>query len=348
MPTSGHLLIWPPLGHTTGKLRTLLREGGFAFDEPADGCLSIALSQELVDHVRDAWPERLTRPERADCRCLLTKSDAEINLGDIRQVISLETLLGRLSGRWLVEVIAERRLQTVFQPIVSVSDPGTVVAHECLLRARGAQGEFVSPAALFDAARQSQMLFHLDRAARLRHIRSADECRLDTDVFINFNPTAIYDPEYCLRSTVAAIDRCEIHRRQFVFEVVESDEMMEMDRLAQTLDFYRDAGFRVALDDLGAGFGSLNLLAALKPDIVKLDMGLMRGIDSDRMKATIVSRLLAIAGELGVQTVVEGIETVAEWQWALEHRADFAQGYLFAKPSARPTVSLEPLDAQLT
>jgi EAL domain-containing protein (putative c-di-GMP-specific phosphodiesterase class I) len=241
-----------------------------------------------------------------------------------------------------VELIAQRRLTTMFQPIVSVKDPLEVFAYECLLRGQDDQNQLISPQVLFDAARRGKLLFHLDRAARLRHIRSACDRELTTNIFINFNPTAIYEPKFCLQSTVAAIGDSTIHPSRFIFEVVETDELTDPKRLPEILRFYGDAGFRVALDDVGAGFSSLNLLTQLRPDFIKLDMMLMRDIDQDRYKANLVSKLLEVAGELEIETIVEGIETVAEWQWALEHGADYAQGYLFGKPNAEPQLSFCP------
>ena len=99
---------------------------------------------------------------------------------------------------------------------------------------------------------------------------------------------------------------------------------------------YRDAGFKVALDDLGSGFSSLNLLTMLCPDFIKLDMGLIRDVDSHPVKATIALKLLEAARELGIATIAEGVETLAEWAWVRDHGADYVQGYLFARPGSPP------------
>lgn len=339
IPSSGDLYLWPPLGHTTSKLKTWLHEVDQDFSEPVSHCVSVPISPFLLEQIRDQLPQLLSIAEQADCRCLILAPGETITIEHISKVLSLETLLGRLAGRWLMDIIAQRRLITLFQPIVCVDDPAEVFAHECLLRGQDTQQQLIPPNVLFDAARKSKTLFHLDRASRLKHIRSALEQQLDGHIFINFNPTSIYDPNFCLRSTVEAIGDSGIEPSQFVFEVVESDELSDPKRLPEILRFYRDAGFRVALDDVGAGFSSLNLLTQLKPDFVKLDMMLMRDIDQDNYKANIVSKLLEVSHNLGITTIVEGIETVGEWQWAREHGARYAQGYLFGKPSATPTLS---------
>ena len=205
------------------------------------------------------------------------------------------------------------------------------------MRGENKDGTLISPGRLYDVARQSDMLFHLDRASRLCHIRNVIRHEVQTNVFINFNPTAIYDPEYCLKTTVQAIRRSKLVPSRIVFEVVESDEV-DAKRLPKIVDFYRREGFRVALDDLGAGFSSLNLLSTLRPDFVKLDMELVRNVDTDSYKASVARKLLEMAGELGVETVAEGIETAGEAQWWAEYGATYLQGYFFAKPAPIPPV----------
>ena len=124
-----------------------------------------------------------------------------------------------------------------------------------------------------------------------------------------------------------------------MFEFVESEEIIDHSSFLRTLDFFRQQGFRVALDDVGAGYASLNVLVHVKPDFMKLDMGLIRDVDSDLYKSRVAAKLLELAQELQVKTVVEGIETIGEWEWSREHGADYAQGYLFARPDNPPPSS---------
>jgi EAL domain-containing protein (putative c-di-GMP-specific phosphodiesterase class I) len=191
---------------------------------------------------------------------------------------------------------------------------------------------------MFDVARSAGLLFNLDRAARLKAIEEASRFGVETNVFINFNPTSIYDPVYCLRSTVDAVERSGITADRIVFEVTESEEIRDTGQLLDILAFYRRAGFRVALDDLGAGYSSLNLLTELRPDFVKLDMTLVQGVDKDPYKATIAAKLLELAASLGVSTIAEGVETQEQWRWLLANGADYVQGYYFAKPASPPPI----------
>ena len=148
----------------------------------------------------------------------------------------------------------------------------------------------------------------------------------------------------CLRSTVEAIDKAGIRHEQVVFEVVESDNLGNLKHLRTVLKYYRDAGFTVALDDLGSGYSGLNLLHQLRPDFVKLDMELIRNVHCDRYKASITEKLLEIAQALNIQTVAEGIECIEELDWLRERGTNFAQGYLLAKPSAIPVKTTPHFD----
>jgi EAL domain-containing protein (putative c-di-GMP-specific phosphodiesterase class I) len=308
-------------------------------DCPSAECIVVAVSAGLFTSLRELAESDLSEIEQRDCKYLLLPDGGEPTLSDFGRVHSLSHLLAHFTGRWLIEMLAERRLVTHFQPIVQTDDPEQVFGYECLLRGVDETGSLVSPGRLFETARNAKLLYHLDRGARLQHIAAARRHGLTTAVFINFNPTSIYDPEFCLKSTVAAIQNSELRPENIVFEVVESDRLADTARLPEILAYYRRAGFRVALDDVGAGYSSLNLLGVLRPDFIKLDMDLIRGIDSDAYKGQIVCKLIELAHNLEIQVIAEGVETIGEWNWAAANGADFTQGYLFGKPTPEPQAS---------
>lgn len=339
LPVTGRVCLWPPLGHTTGKIRQALAQASVEVEVSDAGCLGADASPHFFEALRQLADKHLSEVERDQCKYIHLPLGGLPSIGDFGQVNSLTHLLGRISGRWLVELLADRRLTTYFQPIVHSSEPERVFAYECLIRGIDEAGELIPPGKLYGAARSANLLYHLDRSSRLQHISAARRHGLRTNHFINFNPTSIYDPEFCLRSTVAAIEGTDLSPESFVFEVVESDHVSDLQRLPFILDYYRRAGFRVALDDLGAGYSSLNMLSALRPDFVKLDIELLRGIDENPYKAELVSKIIESAHNLGIEVVAEGIETVAEWNWATTHGADYTQGYLFGRPQPSPQSS---------
>jgi EAL domain-containing protein (putative c-di-GMP-specific phosphodiesterase class I) len=152
-------------------------------------------------------------------------------------------------------------------------------------------------------------------------------------LFLNLTPSAIDDPLAALEHSVEEMDRLQLPHERVVFEVVESEHAPDMVHLRGLLATYREAGFRVALDDVGAGYSSLNRLHQLRPDFIKLDMDLVRGVDRDPYKALIARKTIEIATELGIATIAEGVETEGELEWAQKHGAAYVQGYATGRPS---------------
>jgi len=275
----------------------------------------------------------MSKVERHDTKCLVVERIEHITVTALLNTKSFETVLSQVQGAWLRNLLAEDRIVSYFHPIVACDKPNEVYAYECLARGKTAEGDIIPAGRLFSQARDGEMLFQLDRACRLAAIRDAHANNLDGHIFINFNPTAIYDPEYCLRTTVKAVEEAELDQSLIVFEVVECDEVRDTRHLLDILNFYRANGFKVALDDLGAGYGSLNLLHSLRPDYMKLDMQLIRGVHEDPFKASISANLLGLAKELGIRSVAEGVETAGEWEWVKANGGDLVQGYFFAQPA---------------
>jgi EAL domain-containing protein (putative c-di-GMP-specific phosphodiesterase class I) len=334
LPESGRLYIAPPVAHAEGRLQSALRRAGIPFDEPAPGAIGLDLRPGLLPRLADELGATLGHLEVQNARALVTEHDRPVSVADLGAMQPLGELLARVRGEWLAEVIREERLMTVFQPIVCSGRPGVVFAHECLLRGLDRDGVPIPPGRLYETARAAGLLFPLDRAARLRAIRAAVEQSLSGLIFINFNPASIYDPAFCLRSTIAATSAAGLAPDRVVFEVVESDEAHA--DLPTILARYRAAGFRVALDDLGAGFGSLNRLARLRPDFIKVDMDLIQGVDRDSYKAGITAKILEMAQHLGIGTIAEGVETERELEWVEAHGVDYVQGFLFGRPACPP------------
>ena len=342
-PDTGVLYLAPPADEPRAALSNRLREIGLLVTEPIAGVLAIPLAPGLLDRLVDNLSDALTETEIQNTRSLIGRLGVNPTLADLMNTQSLGKLLGQIRHRWLVGILRDERLLTHFQPIVPANDPSSAWGYECLTRGIADDGRLIPPFELFTAARAAGLLFHLDRQARMTAIQSATTGQVphEARLFVNFNPSSIYTPSFCLRSTFEAVEAAGLNPDRVVFEVVESEEVRDTEHLLGILQVYRKAGFAVALDDVGAGYSSLNLLSRLRPDYVKLDMGLTRGVDTDPYKAQVVGKLLEMARGLGVLTVFEGVETVGEWEWAKAHHADYVQGYLFARPAnpaPRPVV----------
>ena len=150
---------------------------------------------------------------------------------------------------------------------------------------------------------------------------------------INFLPNAVYQPESCIRSTFDAARTYGFPLERIVFEVAESEQVMDRPHLVNIFEAYRRFGFSTAIDDFGAGYSGLNLLTRFQPDIVKLDMDLIRGVDTDSVKQVVVRHTLAMLHDLGVTVVCEGIETAGELQVLTDLGVHLIQGYYIARPT---------------
>ncbi|HEX8272308.1 MAG TPA: EAL domain-containing protein [Longimicrobiaceae bacterium] len=341
LDSAGVLYVAPPLAHTRTSLRAAVTPRWHA-EEPHAGVLGFPVAPGELPQLLGTLAARLSEPELEGCRAVLVPEGTEFGIGHLLDTQPLRALVARGQAGWLGAMIEERRLFSHFQPIVSAREPGEVAAYECLVRGRGEDGATVFPDRLFAVARSADLLFHLDREARLTAIRESEAFGVRVPVFINFNPTSIYDPAFCLRTTIAAARATRRTPADFVFEVVESDDVGDTGHLLRILDTYREAGFRVALDDLGAGYASLNLLSTLRPDFVKFDRELVQGVGGDPYKGAVLGKLLEMAAELGVRTIAEGVETEEEWRWLRDRGVDYVQGYLFARPATPPPLPRVP------
>ena len=221
-------------------------------------------------------------------------------------------------------------LTMAFQPIVD-ANTGGVFAHEALVRGVGGMGAgeilaHVTPGNRW-AFDQDSRLVAIRLAARLG-LTAPDQNAL---ISINFLPNAVDDPEHGILPVLSAAQAVGLPLNRIVFEFTEH-EPIESGHLQDILRTYRALGFRTAIDDFGAGYSGLNLLSRFQPDLLKLDMGLIRCIDVDRVKRTLVANMVRLAADLGVGVVAEGIETVGEYDVLRELGVSLLQGYLFAKP----------------
>ncbi len=217
-----------------------------------------------------------------------------------------------------------------FQPIVSASRR-QVFAYEALVR--GLDGESATTV-LARVTRRNRYAF--DQSCRRTAIELAAKLGLierGACLSINFIPGAMYEPENCVRATLAAARRAKLPADRLIFEVTEGEEVLVPSHLAKIFDVYRRHGFRPAIDDFGAGYAGLNLLAEFQPSLIKLDRKLIQDIDASRPKQSIVRGVLSVCSDLGITPIAEGVETEGEYRSLRALGIDLFQGYLFARPA---------------
>ena len=312
---------------------------GLVFEEPIEDVLAVSITAAQLRELSTAWESEICKVDLKDTRCRLVSGGTAPSPSDLMRTRRLWDLIRWVDGQWVQHLVRAGKLVTHFQPIVCSAEPSRVFAYECLLRGIEDDGQLIPPNRLYSTARAVGLLTLLDEAARLKAVESASRSKLAGCVFINLNPRSIDDPMKDLKTTIEGMLASDIPTGRFVLEVVESEKIVDIENLLQLLDFCREAGCRVALDDVGAGYSSLNLLARIKPDFIKIDMSLIRDVDHDPYVRRVTEKILELAKELQVETVVEGVETVSQWQWAAEQGAEYAQGYLFARPAPDPPAS---------
>jgi EAL domain-containing protein (putative c-di-GMP-specific phosphodiesterase class I) len=217
-----------------------------------------------------------------------------------------------------------------FQPIVDVAT-GSIYAYEALVR--GPSGE--SAGSILERVTDSNR-YSFDQNCRVRAIELASRLGLAATgarLSINFMPGAVYSPAACIRLTLETARRYRFPLDQLIFEITEVEQVRDHAHLRAIVDEYRLHGFHVALDDFGAGYSGLNLLADVLPEIIKLDMDLTRNLEQRPVAQAIVRSMVKLAESLGCELVAEGIETVEEFDCLRRSGIRLMQGYLFAKPA---------------
>lgn len=216
-----------------------------------------------------------------------------------------------------------------FQPIVDVCGR-EVFAYEALVRGPGNE-----PAGEVFRNVNDTNRYRFDQACRIKAIELAAELGLPCLLSINFMPNAVYRPELCIRTTLAAAATYGFPIERIIFEVTEGEQVTDHEHLRDIIQHYQQRGFLTAIDDFGAGYSGLNLLAGFQPDMVKLDMALIRGIDGDRSRQAIIRGIGQFCNELSIRIIAEGVETREERACLEDAGITLFQGFYFARPGFR-------------
>ncbi|TWB43372.1 EAL domain-containing protein (putative c-di-GMP-specific phosphodiesterase class I) [Nitrospirillum pindoramense] len=217
-----------------------------------------------------------------------------------------------------------------FQPIVDIA-ARTVFAYEALVRGVNGEG-----AGTVLAAVDADNRYAFDQACRVKAIELAAALGLPATgarLSINFMPAAVYRPENCLRTTVQTSNAVGMPLDRLMFEVTENEPVNDPAHLLGIFHEYRRRGFLAAIDDFGAGYAGLTLLAKFQPDILKIDMELTRDVANRPVSRTIVAAIVQVCQTLGVTVVAEGVETEDELATLRAMGITLFQGYLFGRPA---------------
>ncbi len=227
-------------------------------------------------------------------------------------------------------ILAARSIRSVYQPIVSLQD-AAVLGYEALTRGPE-ESIFYSPLELFGFAEARGELYALDRLAREKAIEGCAGLGKDQRVFINIPAQVIHDPQFAPGATLEILRRCGIQPRNVVLELTERSSIEDFDTAKLLLEHYRNQGYQIAIDDAGAGYSSLQAIAELKPDFIKVDRSLIENIHLDKMKETLLEIFVSFARKMSIRIIAEGIECWEELQKLRQLGVHYGQGYLLGYP----------------
>ncbi len=239
-----------------------------------------------------------------------------------------------LQFKSLEDILATAALTPIFQPIVSLKN-NQIYGYEALIRGPS-DSVLHSPINLFDAANRHGRLAELDLLCREIAISRFGELNLNAKLFINTIPSALLQPDYPHGLTAKFLKQARIPAEQIVIELTEQYPIDDYDLMREATAHYRDMGFSIAIDDLGAGYSGLRTWSELKPDFVKLDRHFMQNIHEDQQKKQFVQSMIDIALSSNCRVIGEGVEVREEYLVAQSMEMHFVQGYYFSRPTATP------------
>jgi diguanylate cyclase len=220
--------------------------------------------------------------------------------------------------------LANRLFRFVYQPVVDIAN-WSVFAYEGLCRPTDSQ--FAGPIELIDTAVRAGRICDLGRVLRNIAVRPLSQLPEPTLLFINLHPEELFDPVL-----LEGEENLVPWARRIVFEITETQMIEELGRARDRIKQLRSLGFRIALDDLASGYSGLNYLALLEPDFVKLDMCLIRGIQTDSRAARLIKHITEFCHDEKLTPIAEGIETIDEFDVVEKLGIRYMQGFLLAKP----------------
>lgn len=241
-----------------------------------------------------------------------------------------ERIAARRRRQRLFDLVLEGQVYSVYEPIVDVASH-TVYGYEAL--ARGPEGSALHlPAALFASAEEEDLLFQLDCLCRQSALDGARDFPRESKLFVNVRPTTIHDPHFQADALGRTLEQCNLQPSDVVFEISEQESIANFAIFREVRDYYGKMGFEIALDDVGAGYASLESVMELSPEYIKVDRAFIAGIDEDPMRQELLRALQAVAEKLNARIIGEGLDTLEELETLGRLGISFGQGWLFGKP----------------
>jgi EAL domain-containing protein (putative c-di-GMP-specific phosphodiesterase class I) len=247
------------------------------------------------------------------------RRDAELN----------DAIARRERHRVFQDLVLAEDVAILYEPIVNLTT-NEILGQEALVRGPW-KTDLHTPNRLFQLAEETGLVFELDCLCRRTALRGARGLEPGHKLFLNCLPTAIHDPAFRGENLRKTLRDLRLRPEDVVFEVSERESIDNFTIFREAKDYYKELGFQIALDDTGVAYGSLEAVMELAPDYIKVDLSLVRGIDTDPPRQELLRALHAVAGKLGSQIIAEGIETSEELETIQGLGIPYGQGYLFGR-----------------
>ncbi len=234
--------------------------------------------------------------------------------------------------RILTDIIKNEAIYPVYQPIVSMSD-GSIYGYEALTRIKQDAKYDIGIEEMFSLAEKKGMAWSLEELCRKKAIKGAKKKPKKKKLFLNVNPNVLLDKQFESGITLEFIEKYGLEPNDVVFEITERTPIQSKNLFKKVLKHYTNQGFSVAIDDFGSAYAGLDRLCYIKPDYLKLDAAIIRGIGTDDVKRSLVMHMIQFCKEVSIISIAEGVERKGEAEILKALGVDYVQGYYYACPS---------------
>ncbi len=283
--------------------------------------------------------QALSEDSQSRSRYCITRSplDSTALLVEFLEAQPLSTITESVKYAWFLQILAKQQLFFKFQPIFDLKR-GTVIAYECLARARSNEGLCFSGKQLMDAAVSLRLTREFDDLARMTCLEEiAQMCQKHPfqkplTFFINTLPNTLTCNPHTFEQTIQSICDLGLQPQQIVFELTEIEAVTNSPELARMINQLRQWGFGVAIDDLCGNVAIDHYFMEFQPDVIKIDRRLVHGCSRYKLKQIMLKSLLHSAHELGIMVLAEGLESAADIDFCRQLNVDYGQGFGLALP----------------
>jgi diguanylate cyclase (GGDEF)-like protein len=250
----------------------------------------------------------------------------------------------------LNRILEDKLIKPVYQPIVSLTD-GKVFGYEALSRVLDNKVSDkvieLDVAHIFKIADRVNKSWELETLCRKKALENAKQIvDMEKKLFINVNPNIIHDVNFKDGFTRERLEKYGLGSHNIVFEITESIAVADKETFLASINHYKNQNYTIAIDDVGSGYSGLNTINDIKPNIIKLDLNLIRNIDKDETKQFLCKSMVDFGNNADIKVLAEGIETEEELKMLIKLNVEFGQGYFLGIP-CESFMEIEPEKANM-